>query len=432
MKRPFILLIFLATAGCNFVLGAPGEIAGSVTDISGGAVRGADVYLDGQAMTRTSPNGTFTLRNVTSGTRTVQVRLTIGSTNLRGTNKTVVYPNERTTSVSIVVAPVNQLGNMRGFAQDFLGNPLAGIRVFVAAPLGSWMTLTDDKGNYQIDDIVGGNTYTVTASGRGYQNDATNFNCVAGQTGIVNFTLNNSTNQNQNAVTNLTSIAWTSPVDPDRRPNHVSVYERIKRLYDRKRPTNIQSRPRSPGGRGPSTTQQIEVDLSWDYKYMSELLGYGIYKGTTPTFLQPYDLLRDPLAFFYADISDDFIAGLRYYYQVSRINTDYPASGSESVLSAITSAVPLDLLNLNSVTFAPLTFHWQGLSGADTYIVYLFSYYPDYQAVPIWTSSPTANTSVVYNGPPLTSGQQYWYVVLGSAFSDTSRTISQIDSFLAP
>ena len=69
---------------------------------------------------------------------------------------------------------------------------------------------------------------------------------------------------------------------------------------------------------------------------------------------------------------------------------------------------------------------------ATSYTVYLFSYYPDYQAVPIWVSTPTSSTSTAYTGAPLTPGQRYYYVVVGDGFSGNSHTISAIDSFLAP
>src|SRR5438105_11122978 len=145
MKRIYLVLMAAALAGCQFTLGQPGEIAGVATDITGDAVRGADVSVDGKQLTRTSSNGTFTIRDVQPGTHTIRVTLTIGSTPYRGTNRTIVYSGERTTSISVVVARVSELGNMRGFAQDLGGHPLDGIRVFAAGPLGSWMTLTDSN-----------------------------------------------------------------------------------------------------------------------------------------------------------------------------------------------------------------------------------------------------------------------------------------------
>ena len=113
MKRIYLVLIAAALAGCQFTLGQPGEIAGVATDITGDAVRGADVAVDGQQLTRTSPSGTFTVRGVQPGTHTIRVTLTIGSTPYRGTNRTIVYSGERTTSISVVAGSVVSITDVR-------------------------------------------------------------------------------------------------------------------------------------------------------------------------------------------------------------------------------------------------------------------------------------------------------------------------------
>ena len=420
------LFAVLALSGC-FQAVKFGEIAGSVTDISGDPVRGAKIYLDGKYVTDSSPVGTFAIIEVPEGLRTVKAELRIGAATFRGTNRAQVFAFERTTSIGIVVARTDQLANLQGFVEDSFGRRLAGVRVFAGGPLNSWMDITDGDGTYRIDDLVGGYDYTVTASGRGYENDTTTFSAIAGQTGTVNFRLRYSSNQQQDPVENLASFAWTSPVAPDRSREENIAYERIKRIVDPKRSSRVRDR-------GVPGVNHVEIDLTWDYEYWEELLGYGIYRGTNPTgSLTAIDFLRDPLANFYADISDELVPGIRYYYQVSRINTDFPDFiGSESPLSADTSAVPLDDLILIDPSFFPLTFRWIPTVNVDDYTVYLFSYYPDFQAVPIWVSASTGGTSIPYTGPSLDPGWRYYYVVVGAGYGGNSRTISQIDNFIAP
>ncbi|MBL1149736.1 MAG: carboxypeptidase regulatory-like domain-containing protein [Armatimonadetes bacterium] len=428
MKRILTLLLLtpIIVAGCvpqEFI----GEISGTVTDINGNAVRDADIYADGSFSTTSSPVGTFVIRDATEGLTVVQARLTVDGVSYRGTNRAYVYAQERTNSVNIVVARVNQLGHVQGIVQDQFGRPLEGVRVFAGGPLGSWMDITDSNGAYRIDDLVAGYSYTMTASGRGYENDTTNFTANAGQTGTVNFFLRNSSNEQQNGVENLTAVAWTSPVDATRSRESARAYEAIKNHI------NPEREERTSHTRADPAVTHLEIDLFWDYEFYNELLGYGIYRGTSPANVQPLEVLRDPLANFYSDISDQLLENQRFYYVVTRLNTDFPnQSGSESPPSATVSAVPLDDMILNNVSYAPLTFRWQPLFNATSYTVYLYYEFPDFQVDPIWVSAPTPSTFYVYNGAPLDPGHRYWYVVVGSGFGGFSHSISQIDSFVAP
>lgn len=420
--------VLLALPACK-IGGASGEIAGTVTDIAGEPVRGADIFLDGRRVTQSSPVGTFVVRDVPEGEHEIRASLVVNGVPHRGRNRVVVFPFERTTSVGIVVGRSDQMGHMRGWVEDEFGNRLRGVRVFAGAPLNSWVAITRGDGTYEINDLVGGFRYTVTASGRGYENDTTTVDVLAGQTHTVNFRLRLSRNQNQNAPQNLSAIAWTSPVDPNRGRDRTLIiaYESLKRLVHPQRAQYVSS------SRGTFGLAHVEIDLTWDYKFYTELLGYGIYRGTTPGNILPLDVLRDPLANFYADISDDLRPGVRYYYQVSRLNTDFPERpGSESARSNVASAVPLsDLILLNPVLL-PLQFFWNPVSGADEYQVFLFSTYPSFQVSPIWSSARTPNFSVLYSGSPLVSGRRYYYVVVAFGHNDTSFSISQIDSFVAP
>ncbi len=423
----FISTILFLLSGCAPGSAAKGEIAGSVTDINGNPVRGAGVYIGSQLLGETSPNGTFVIRDVGEGVIEVRVELTRDGATFRGRNKVVVFRNERTTSIAIVVARTNQLGSVRGIVKDEFNTPLEGVRVFAGGPLGSWMDVTDSDGEYLIRDLVGGYDYTMTASGRGYENDSSTFSCVAGSTLTKNFFLRLSGNEIQPRPQNVQAYAFTSPVVPTRSVEENRAYLAIKHLIkpQLKRPAST---------RGTALIDHIEVDLVWDYAATQEILGFGIYKGNSSIGLTQYDVLRDPLATFYADISDFLLPGSTYYYAVSRLNTDFPnAVGSESPLSSVVNATPLGDLFLQNVGFGPLRFRWDFVTDVDDYTVYVFDRYPDIEVSPIRVLGPVSGSSVNYSGPPnLVSGNTYWYVVVGSGYGGSSQTISQIDSFVAP
>ncbi len=412
-------------AGCSPGKGK-GEIAGSVTDINGDPVRGAQIFVDGRVAGESSPIGTFTIRDVPTGVRRVSAQIVKNGVLYKGSNQAEVFDTERTTSVSIVVGPANQMGALTGVVRDEFGTPLPDVRVFVGAPLGSWTDWTDAQGRYRINDLIGGFQYFVEASARGYENDNTTVVITNGNTSTVNFFLRLSSNENQQRPENLGAVAWTSPVEPNRSREESVAYERIKRLLRPDRVARASGRD-FPGG------HHVEIDLFWDFVSQRELLGYGIYRGTTPGNLRANLFLRDPLATFYADIDDALQPNSQYFYAITRLNTDYPNQpGSESPFSDVVSAIPLGDLELQNPTFFPLTFRWQPVFNADTYYVFLFEDYPGYQEDPIWTSDGTATNFQFYTGPSLVSGHRYYYVVVGVGFSDTSYTISQIDSFVAP
>ena len=414
----------LVLAGCQPAEGR-GEIAGSVTDINGAAVRGARIFVDGQFAAESSPIGTFTIRSVTGGIRTLTARLTKNGVQYSGWNRVEVFDRERTTSVSIVMGRTSDMGALRGTVRDELGTPLPGVRVFVGGPLGSWTNWTDKNGEYRIEGLIGGFQYLVEASGRGYENDNTNVTISSGSTSTVNFFLRFSSNEGQQAPENLGAVAWTSPVQPNRSREEMMAYERIKRLVHPESARRAQGRDFPEG-------HHIEIDLFWGFAQQRELLGYGIYRGSSPSNLQAIDFLRDPLATFYADIDDLLTPSVRYFYAVTRLNTDYPnRPGSQSPFSNVASAVPLGDLEVQSPTFNPLVFRWQPVFNADTYVVYLFENYPSIDEAPLWTSPSTATNFMFYSGPALPPVRRYYYVVVGSGFDDTSFTISQIDSFVA-
>jgi len=65
--------------------------------------------------------------------------------------------------------------------------------------------------------------------------------------------------------------------------------------------------------------------------------------------------------------------------------------------------------------------------------VYLFDEYPGIGVDPIWdnSASPVGGTQLTYTGPNLQSGRRYYYVILGLANGQTSRTITTVEEFVA-
>jgi hypothetical protein len=219
---------------------------------------------------------------------------------------------------------------------------------------------------------------------------------------------------------------WTSPREITRGVE-AEALEAVKRIYD----------PRMGQPRATSRLSQggnwLEADLFWDPVISTQLLGYGIYRGTNSTGALPsLDFYRDVYATFYADLDTNLVQGPTYYYEITALNTEYPDTGnSESAHSNRYGVTAIGDLELLSVQQGPLTFRWVAATGAETYSVFLFDEYPAIGSATFWQSAFTANTSIQYTGPVLIPGHTYYYVVLGVANGNDSRTLSEVGSFVA-
>jgi hypothetical protein len=164
------------------------------------------------------------------------------------------------------------------------------------------------------------------------------------------------------------------------------------------------------------------------------LLGYGVYRALSVGGNSvPIDFLRDPETYFFADLADELQENSNYYYEMTSLNVNYPDTGnSESNFSNRVLARTLDDLFLGNLTPGPLTFRWDGGSGATEYYVYLFGELPTFGSVEVYVNAaPIVGTSHVYPGPALQSGRRYYYMVLGLANGGESRTISELGDFVA-
>jgi len=435
MKHSFgwLALAAISLAGCGGGEGGSqvkGEVAGIVTDANGSPVRGARVFADGRE-TFSNASGAFVLSQIGEGDHLIRAEITQGGVEFNGQNVARIFRGDRTRSLNIAVVRRELQARLHGIVRDRFGNRLEGARVYAFGnALTASMALTDSSGNYSLRGLMAGVDYEVMATGRTYSSDLDNVNLSANEDLEMNFVLGDGGNPALPAPTNLEAVAWTSPFEITRgNARQQAGLDAVKSLIDPRR--------KRTQGRTTVNGNQVEVDLYWDpyTSNFSNLLGFGIYQATTPSGASTaIDFMRDPYAAFFMDLDDSLREDRTYYYEITALNTQYPDTfNSESNFSNRYGVKTLGDLFLNSITQGPLTFRWQAALGATTYVVYLFDEFPGIGRTSIWNneSSPTAGTSLVYSGPSLISGHRYYYVVLGLANGDDSRTISLIDDFVA-
>ncbi len=435
MMSRSILLSFSAIALLGALSGCSepqklASITGRVTDINGLPVRDARVFtIDGQ--TRTSTNGTYTLTQVREDNIAVQAEYT-SPTGARFVGRTVTrtVDNQIQNSVNITVGSVSALGSVRGVVRDRFGRPLAGASVFAYAQgyLSSARTITDESGNYDLRDLVAGLAYSMSVGGFGYANDETNISLSSGQTLTRNFTLDDAGNPTLPAPQNLRVISWVSP-RTSRAPGEAAAYEQVKRLYDRDRAQRAATRATFAGN-------PIEVEINWDRLQGVDFYGYGVYRGTGPSgVIVEYDFYREPMSGTYIDGDNALLPDNTYRYQLTSLGTLFPDDpDSEGPRSSIVVADTLDDLRLGSavVNGNDIVFNWFGDSGATSYVVYIFNQFPGLGVTSILNnqSNPTTQLNTTFPNAGLVRGQTYYYLVLGLANSNRSRTISQVGQFI--
>lgn len=439
MKARFLLfaLTLALLAGCG---GSGtklfGEISGVIYDANGNVVRGARVFVEQPSRTETLSNssGAFILSNVPEGDVYIQAEITVNGARYIGQNVARVFGTERAKSINIGVYRSTQLAGVQGFVGDRFGNAIEGARVFAATAngLSSAMAITDEDGFYVVGRLQAGVQYALNAGGRGYNADEDVVTLAANELLDFDFVLSEGTDPFLPAPQNLFAIAWTTPFEnTESRVALSGVKENLSRIIDKGRKSLIKKTARVP--KMSSGGNNIEVDLGWDAVNSNALLGYGIYRGRTSTgALTAIDFLRDPYAVFFQDLDDDIVQNVNYYYEVTALNTQYPdTNNSESNPSNRYGVFTLGDLNLRSISQTPLTFRWQAAAGAQEYAVFLFDQYPSLGVDSIWDTfaTPTAALQQAYTGANLQSGRTYYYLVLGLANNDESRTLSAVGSF---
>lgn len=410
-------------AGSN----APGQVSGVVFDANGNVVRGARVFVQGKE-TFSNSSGAYVLTGLDDGDFIIRAEIFKNALNFNGQNLAQIFPGERSKNVNIIVVRDTQQARIHGTVLDNFGNVVAGARIFaIGNGFTSNIAQSGPDGTYSLGGLVAGVSYQLLCNGRLYNADNNSVTLAAGDDVVRNFILPSGTNPTLAVPTNLDGIAWTSPLEVTRSTDMASAVQNLKRLIEPRYGQQIATTRSTVGG------NPIEVDLYWDPYSSGALLGWGLYRGTSPSgLLSAIEFVRDPNAIFFADSDSTLLEQRTYYYELTALNTQYPDTAqSESGPSNRISVRTMGDLNLLAPTFSPLTFRWSALAESEDYTVFVFNEYPGIGVDPVW-SNATTGTSMVYGGPALSTGTRYYYVVVATANSARSRSISIVGDFLAP
>ena len=378
-------------------------------------------------------------------------------------------------NANILVSPANTQATVSGTVHDTSGNPLSGVRVFLALPSGSaqapgnyssLIAFTDSNGAYTITNIPSappsGGALTIAASTTGKLNStATLATLQAGGVYNQNFTLSASAGAAVSAPTFLSVTTATEPTDSQSGraiQAHVagtpaSVYDQIRRRLspayartaDRTAATGKRLVAHAVGD------YAIETNLAFDNPTQAgSVIGDSIYRTTGSTLptesqIDAYDFLQDPLANYYTDVTfstntSTTAAGAQYSFALSATNTDTTESALSSILS-ITTLGPLTLTTpvVGQLYIGSATISWGPATGATKYYVDVYDQYPTVGSSPSVTAGPLAAGTTSYIVTGLATGQDYYVVVTGAAdeveqsgqtaIPNAALTFSQITRF---
>lgn len=422
-------VLALLVAGCGGFSGSKTTtVSGTVVDLNDQPIRDARVSSK-FGSTRTSTTGAYSLPRQGEGEVEITAQIDKGGRTYRGRTWVLNFKNGTTSSANIIIAPEDELATVRGTVRDRNGNTLKGASVYAFFGAGSSQrAFSNDDGNYVLRDLVAGVDYELYAGGQGLRADRTAITLDIGETRNLNFVVSDPGIPVLDPPQNVLATTWVSPVDATRRPGG-DPYEAVKRLIDPARAQRTPGKGTRLRAMTPDGDSYVEADVLWDFVRGDDVTGFGIYRGQAGGGLEGIDFFADPLSSYYVDL--DLRRSRVYNYAVTTISSLYPDfSGTESDLSAVVQARTLASLRLSNPTLTPLTFRWQSGSGGQEFVVFLFEEFPSVDVTSIWNNNGNraTGTSARYDGPALARGT-YYYVVVGLADNDDSRTISQVGSF---
>ena len=470
--------------------GTPGSsrVAGTITDINGAPIVGAQVSINGQSTT-SSQEGAFAFSavsvpaNVNSAIDTVTASKTISGRPWTGQNVVeILNTDTNTPNVNITMSDVSTQSAISGQVTDSNGNPLSGARVF-AAPgpvnnssgsgqyftnLSSFSAYTDQNGNYNLPALPtltasglpsSQQSYTVTASFAGYINKSVSgVGLTPGNTAPINFPLTISSSPALPAVSDFSVITFTIPTTSTRAVDNHQYQQAYKNIQNYVIGKLHLSGHRSVelskttlhyrGSRSAPAGSFVESDLFWDYLPAYNLLGFDILRSdgdNTHFFTEA--LLRDPLGDRFADQDPALTPGSIYFYSVAPLDTiNFPANGTEGPTVTPMQVSPLPPLTLVSPSSGQMvgsqpTLTWTPISSAGEYTVLIYNQFPDYQSdtngvIPV--ISQNLGSASFTPSAPLASGAYYWSILaqyIPPSSSPTvgySYSVSQIGSFVVP
>ncbi len=421
-----LLCAVTVLSGCGGQTAAKtATVTGTVVDVNLKPVRSATVKTQ-YGSTVSNETGAFVLLKQTASDLEIVATVTTNGVTYRGRTNVLNFDGQQTNAGNIMVAATGSLGSLTGTVSDRAANLIEGASVFANSGNGSSVRVrTNRTGDYTLPDLIAGINYVVSATSQGFGSDQTNYTIVANNTGVLNFSLNDPAIPNLPKPTNLGIVTWTS--FPGSRGVSSSPVEWARRHAGFKGKPTVKSR-------SIRTDMIVEADLTWDRFASNNLYGWGIYRSTDNASVASYDFLFDPLGADYVDI------GLNpngdYNYAVAGLATVYPNQKPQSQ-GPLSDTVGVSTLGLIGATQASgsgqnWTFSVLGGSGATTYVAYVFDQFPIVGVDSMWNNeaNPTASLSINYAGPSLQKGHTYYYFVMGLANSNTSRTISAVQTFL--
>ncbi len=428
-----------------------GSVSGVVYDQNGNIVRNAQVFFSlGQGnstiTTTSNSNGAYVLNGLPASADLIQSTLVSNNVSYFGQNIGQLSNGERTMTVNLALYPQNQLCSLQGSVTDLNGNPIPGAMVS-AIPAGGKLLnsaygLTSYGGSFAIGGLLGGAPYNIQVSALDYNGVSDTKTLTAGQSATVSYSMAPAATTTLAAPAGMHVVAFTSWYPPTSQQQSRRAFEAIKAITH---PELVQRSHAAPATVRPQKVMHkvvvreqvqgagsgVEMDVTWTPESNLSLLGYNIYWAANGAALENIDFLPDPLGASYEDQYGGLTPGDTYTYAITTISTSYNGQQGESPMSASVSATPLGQLALGTATSgASPVFTWQAANGAASYAVYIFSQYPDVGVSDIFDNSknPVSGTAYTYNGPALTSGQTYYYIVVGSDASG-DESVSQVGQF---
>ena len=456
-------MLILLLSGCGGGGKKTLSVAGVVSDVEGNLVPDATVTITGSTSRATTAfNGAYRLEVNESGWQMMTATATIGGVIWRGRQAVQVFGDGPTMNVNIIVGQVDKLGAISGVVRDASNARVEDARVFVSTPYGSAFDLTEPDGSYSIGDLpasvrVGGVdqsiSYTMTASKLGFRNQTRDQNdagdpitVTPGDTTSIDFVIEATVGSPVPIPTefDITATAWTFPETVSRSPG---AYDAIRAKVSpklRKALLSKQVTRAAPPG------SLIEIDVSWFDSWTTflntdlggqppdNLAGFAVYRreGSAPT--SDTDRIyfdRQPLLTDFFDHSPELADGRMYFYRITALNTNFLddfgnfVPESESDFSNAASTRPLNRLNETSpvdgirVPIEDLTFSWLSISGAGSYMVFVYDRFPELQPTassdidevvnPVAEIGPVSGTSVAGPGG-LDLGATHYWVVIGA------------------
>jgi len=428
-----LVIASLVVAGCGGGRGSNRALSGTVTDIAGNLVPGAEIFVDDQSRAATTSlmNGTYKIPDLSAGEHNVEAVAFVAGKRWMGTRVVNVYADGPTQNMNLVIGPFDEVGTIQGSVTDLSNNPLPNARVIAVArypqdrpadeaSVISKVAITDRNGEYVLTDMpatISVNQvkqdiiYDVIASfagasgqPRGFENQTKTATVAPGAVTFVNFTLQSSTNELPPVPPGWTDpgaidvIAYTVPEVITTRAK-ADAYDAVKSCISEKSRKVVALRRRI-AKRSPPLGTLIEDNVIWYYIWTSyfgidvpnNLAGFTIYRGTTPNLEKTdrfrLDFFRDPAIVTYADASRELSARVTYWYGVTSVSTSYLDANdrfnplAESEMSAVASVTPLDQLRVflpadgGEVSVTHAMFSWSPVFGARSYRVFIYDDYP--------------------------------------------------------